>query len=147
MCVVELLLVGAGRCDPNYVRLIEAVSYSSTYVSLVYGADSINGNIYFNLIFFPQMNQNLVQELTLTLLNINNFHLVFWIRRDSNPKPLERELSLLTTRHVYTYHLHMQGKGETWGQFDQHSTGTDKVGHSFVGETEQHRRMTTGAFG
>jgi hypothetical protein len=51
MCVVELLLVGVGRCDPNYVRLIEAVSYSSTYVSLVYGADSINGNIYRALSF------------------------------------------------------------------------------------------------
>ena len=47
MYVVELLLVGVNTCgDPNYVRLIEAVSYSSTYVSLVYGADSINGNIY-----------------------------------------------------------------------------------------------------
>jgi hypothetical protein len=48
MCVVELLLVGVSTCeDPNYVRLIEAVPYSLTYVSLVYGADSINGNINF----------------------------------------------------------------------------------------------------
>ncbi len=45
MCVVELPLVDVGAYAPNYVRLIEAVSYSSTYVSLVYGADSINGNI------------------------------------------------------------------------------------------------------
>ncbi len=48
MYVVELLLVGVGADVPNYVRLIEAVSYSSTYVSLVYGADSINGNIDIN---------------------------------------------------------------------------------------------------
>ncbi len=46
MYVVELLLVGVSTYGPNYVWLIEAVSYSSTYVSLVYGADSINGNIY-----------------------------------------------------------------------------------------------------
>jgi hypothetical protein len=46
MYVVELLLVGISTYGPNYVRLIEAVSYSSTYVSLVYGAGSINGNIY-----------------------------------------------------------------------------------------------------
>jgi hypothetical protein len=46
MYVVELLLVGVSTCgSPNYVRLIEAVSYSSTYVSLVYGADSLNWNI------------------------------------------------------------------------------------------------------
>jgi hypothetical protein len=55
MCVVELLLVGVGRCDPNYVRLIEAVSYSSTYVSLVYGADSINRNIYESDFFVQKM--------------------------------------------------------------------------------------------
>ncbi len=42
MYIVELLLVGVSTYGPNYVRLIEAVSYSSTYVSLVYGADSIN---------------------------------------------------------------------------------------------------------
>jgi hypothetical protein len=45
MCVVELPLVDVGAYVPNDVQLIEAVSYSSTYVSLVYGADSINGNI------------------------------------------------------------------------------------------------------
>jgi hypothetical protein len=50
MCVVELPLVDIGAYVPNYVRLIEAVSYSSTYVSLVYGADSINGNIYVNIV-------------------------------------------------------------------------------------------------
>jgi hypothetical protein len=49
MCIVELLLVGVSTYeDPNYVRLIEAVSYSLTYVSSVYGADSINGNIHFS---------------------------------------------------------------------------------------------------
>ncbi len=46
MYVVKLLLVGVSTYGPNYVRLIEAVSYSSTYVSLVYGADSINRNIH-----------------------------------------------------------------------------------------------------
>jgi hypothetical protein len=46
MCVVVLLLVGVSTCeDPNYVRLIEAVSYSLTYVSLVYGADSIHWDL------------------------------------------------------------------------------------------------------
>ncbi len=46
MYVVELLLVGVSTYGgPNYVRLIEADSYSSNYVSLVYGADPINGNI------------------------------------------------------------------------------------------------------
>jgi hypothetical protein len=49
MYVVELLLVDVSAHGPNYVRLIEAASYSSTYVSLVYGADSINGNI--NIVF------------------------------------------------------------------------------------------------
>ncbi len=31
-------------------------------------------------------------------LNIDHFHLVFWIRLDSNPQPLYRESRLLTTR-------------------------------------------------
>ncbi len=31
-------------------------------------------------------------------LNIDHFHLVFWIRQDSNPQRLDCELSLLTTR-------------------------------------------------
>jgi hypothetical protein len=48
MYVVKLLLVDVSAHGPNYVQLIEAASYSSTYVSLVYGADSINGNIHVN---------------------------------------------------------------------------------------------------
>ncbi len=31
-------------------------------------------------------------------LNIDHFHLVFRIRQDSNPQPIDRESSLLTTR-------------------------------------------------
>ncbi len=31
-------------------------------------------------------------------LKINHFHLVFWIRGDSNPQLLDRASSLLTTR-------------------------------------------------
>ncbi len=42
------------------------------------------------------MNQNWVQELILAWL-LTHFHLVFWIRRDSNPQPSDREPSSLTT--------------------------------------------------
>ncbi len=31
-------------------------------------------------------------------LNVDHFHLVFWIRQDLNPQPLNRESGLLTTR-------------------------------------------------
>jgi hypothetical protein len=31
-------------------------------------------------------------------LSIDHFHLIFWTRQDSNPQPLDRDLSLLTTR-------------------------------------------------
>ncbi len=56
MYVVELLLVGISTCGGlNYVQLIEAVSYSSTYVSLVFGADSINGNI--NVLYVEEEEQ------------------------------------------------------------------------------------------
>jgi hypothetical protein len=63
MYVVELLLVSVSTCGgPNYVPLIEAVSYSSTYVSLVYGADSINGNIYVGLFLKPQKRKKTPQQ-------------------------------------------------------------------------------------
>ncbi len=38
-------------------------------------------------------------------LNVDHFHLVYWIRQNSNSQPSDRQLSLLTTRldfaHVY----------------------------------------------
>jgi len=48
---------------------------------------------------FSTMNQNLVQELILAWLWLQ-FHLVYWMRRDSNPQSFNRESSSLTTRPV-----------------------------------------------
>ncbi len=44
-----------------------------------------------------QMNQNWVQKSFLAWL-WHHFHLVYWIRWDSNPQPKDRESNLLTTR-------------------------------------------------
>jgi hypothetical protein len=49
------------------------------------------------LVFGFQIEPELVQELISAWL-LPHFHLVYWLRRDLNPQPLDRELSLLTTR-------------------------------------------------
>jgi hypothetical protein len=48
-------------------------------------------------LYFSIMKQNWVQELILAWL-WPHFHLVFWMRRDSNPQPSNSEWSLITTR-------------------------------------------------
>ncbi len=60
---------------------------------------------YIFLIFFHELTRNGCRNWSWHGFDINHFHLVFWIRRDSNPQSLDHESSLLTTRPD----LHPQG--------------------------------------
>ncbi len=53
------------------------------------------GYLYF---LYFQMNQNWIQISILAWLWHHFHHLVYWMRQDSNPQPIDRESNLLTIR-------------------------------------------------
>jgi len=63
------------------------------------------GYLYFYYFsYFSTMNQNWAQESILAWL-WPHFHLVYWLRWDSNPQPFDCELSLLSARPDWRPHV------------------------------------------